>query len=287
MLAPEVAPTQAPASTRAPLLASTPRPAIPAAAPRPTATPLPAPTVLESWDSSLFAPHQNPETRFNLSGLDAAATKAEIVRLLNDGWVMYYRLSRFSRRLPDFMPPFEIYGPLAVFERFRFSYPETIIEDFWIRNGPDESWFVYSESSTVEGTLLAMPVRVSDSIPLVDAETGTVLLETSPLSGPRDGEELTLFDLVDSKFRIIEELIELGRTSTPGEYLGRLSANFSTAVSESEDEYQIANPYLFRSTNRQKDDDGNWYVQSDRRAIDFAMLPPGSMPEIPFWPPGT
>ena len=220
---------------------------------------------------------------FDLSGMDAATTHAEIIRLLGEGHVMYTRLESFARS-GIFV------NDIACLSVFRYmpqvvcdGYPETVVEEWW--ESTSSSGIVqayYGRISTPDGTLLATGIQ-GEWTDIASGETWS--------AGQKEGRELVRD--VESAFTIIEQRYARVGIKVDSEYLGRPSVIFSVAdeyigrpninFTDGESEFQVANPLLQRHISWRELDDGTRETPSESKAIDLAMLPPGSLPD--FVPP--
>ncbi len=263
-------------SGNTPVPTITPRPTVPPQPTRVPPAPSPTPVVVAGWNPHAFQIPATPTERFNLSQLDAAGTEAKLAELLLDGWVMYQRQSVFNARNPlgldiDLRA---IIGRTPA-EIVRLDYPETTLFDTWIsaESSDESTWLTYE--LTTDGDLLNAPVRLADSVARVDIATGIIMEPDISLR-----RERAVNETVAAQFTAIERNREAGRSEILREYLGRPSVIFGDTF-----EYQIANPFIQHQIREQTEDDGSVTLLSEFHTLDFAMFPPGSMPEIPSWPP--
>ncbi len=226
----------------------------------------------------------NPDNRFDLSGMDAATTEAEIIRLLGEGNFMYTRQ--------------EVFGTGGIFtesigciEQMRSipqtvceTYPETVIKEWW--ESVDASGTVnayYGRTTTQDGTVLATGIQ---------GEWTDIASGEQWSAGRREGRQL-IRD-VEVAFSTIGEKEASGLVGTESEYRGQPSLVFAVAdeyrgrpnvnFNDGESEYQVANPFFQRTTDWRDDDDGVREVTSETTTLDFAMLPPASLPEFAILP---
>lgn len=206
----------------------------------------------------------NPSERFDLSDLDVDDTQSEIIRLLGEGYVMYVRIQMFgSGGVESFACAF-ITGLRSECN----TWPDTVISETWqtvASSGVVDRF--YGRNSTQDETLLAAGINGD----WTDSNSGDTWTD-----GPLLGSELvrtiegmsTTIERVTATFPdIIEE----------GTYLGRPSIIVPRSL---ENEYQIANPLLWRETRWVERDDGTRLMISESKVVDFAMLPPGSFPDF-------
>ncbi len=226
----------------------------------------------------------NPSEKFDLSGMDAATTEAEIIRLLGEGHVMYTRQEVFARGgiFNDDIGCIEQMRsiPQVVCE----GYPGTIVEEWW--ESTDSSGTVdayYGRMTMLDGTVLATGIQ---------GEWTDVASGEQWSAGRREGRELVRD--VEAAFETLEKMEANRLVGTESEYLGRPSLVFSVAneyagrlginFDDGESEYQVANPLLRRETGWRDHDDGVREVTNETRVLDFAMIPPASLPEFAVMP---
>ena len=203
----------------------------------------------------------NLDSQFDLSGMDAATTQAEIIRLLDAGHLMYTRIEIFNVGGASSLScnPSSSSRPQVVCD----GYPGRIVKEAW--ESTDASGMVnsfYGRESRLDGTVLATGIQGE----WTHAESGETW-SGSPMRG-RD-----LLRGVENNFGQIEREYARGLDGVKSEYLGRPSLIFGGVF-----EYQVANPFLQRQTRWQERDDGTRYMLSEAMVTDFAMLPPGSFP---------
>lgn len=202
--------------------------------------------------------------RFDLSGLGVDDTQSEIIRLLHDGYAMYVRIQSFNSG--GVISP-ACFLWLGLPEECN-TWPDTVVYESWQIVAPsgDVDRF-YSRYTSQDGNLLATGIQ-GDGI---DFGTGNTWTDV-PIFGVElirriEGMSTTI-ERVKSTYSV--EVIE-------GNYLGRPSIIVPRSL---EEEYQIANPLLFRETRWNERDDGTRYIISETKFVDFAMLPPDSFPEF-------
>jgi hypothetical protein len=205
----------------------------------------------------------NLDSQFDLSGMDAATTQAEIIRLLDAGHVMYMQIEIFNVGGASSLScnPSSSSRPQVVCD----GYPGRIVREAW--ESTDASGMVnsfYGRESRVDGTVLATGIQ---------GEWTHAESEETWSTGPLTGSELRRG--VESNFTKIEREYARGLDGVDSEYLGRPSLIFGGVF-----EYQVANPFLQRQTRWQERDDGTRYMLSEAMVTDFAMLPPGSFPGL-------
>ena len=260
-------------STLTPVPTTTPRPTEP---PEPTPAPPPLPEGLDNWDPSVIQAPALPAERLDLSQLDAAATEAKLIELLEDGWVMYTRVSLFNNNhLPGVEIDLRAQFARTTSEIVRIDYPETLLFDSWTSADPAGGSISVSFEFTPDGDLLNAPVQLADSVARVDMATGVVMEPDLTLK-----RERSVVESVTAQFTATEGYRERGDSEALREYLGRPSVIFEDTF-----EYQIANQFIQHQIRKRVEDDGSITLFSEFHTLDFAMLPPGSMPEIPSWPP--
>ena len=265
-------------STNTPVPTITPRPArVPPI--RVSPTPGPTPVALAGWDPDALQAPATPPERFDLSQLDATATEAKITELLLDGWIMYWRQSRFNPRNPLGLDiDFQAIPLRTAAEIIRFDYPETTRFDTWVSAEPSgqSTWLTYE--LTMDGDLLNSTIRLQDSMARVDIATGLVM--KNPDSFSYVMQERAIGEIVASYFTAIELARKAGQTEVPSQYLNRPSVIFGDTF-----EFQIANRFIRHEIRERTENDGSITLLGEAHTLDFAVFPPGSMPEIPSWPP--
>ncbi len=205
----------------------------------------------------------NISERFDLSELDAVATEAEIIRLLESGHVMYLRLESFNSigvKSPSCSSP-----PDIIDGKECNDWPDRLVIESWRTADPSgRVGEFYGRYSDPNGNLLAIGLQDK----WTDSETGEKWRE-----GPFGGSGLV--GLVESASTVIDRLVSSGLELVEGVYLGRPSVVVPRSL---ENEYQVANPLLFRETRWQEVEGGPRLKISEIKVVDFAMLPPDSLP---------
>lgn len=209
---------------------------------------------------------QNSAERADLSNLDTVEeTEVEIIRLLGEGYVMYVRLEAFNEG--------GVYNllscrgslsskPQVVCE----NYPERIVRELWeATNLSGITQVAYGRESNLDGTLLA----TASGGEWTDVASGETWIG-SPMVD-RD-----LFAIVEDLSIRIDRVYERNLSVIDGEILGRPSVVVPDGVFE----YQLANPFILRTTRWQERDDGTRYMLGEIKVVDFALLPPGSFPDF-------
>ena len=203
----------------------------------------------------------NPSERFDLSDLDVDDTQSEIIRLLDEGYVMYFRIQMFASD--------GVLSPACIFFTGLSSecntWPDTVIHETWETATPsgDVDRF-YGQYGTQDGTLIATGVNGD----WTDSGSGGVWT-----AGPLLGTELVR--QIESMSTTIERVTSTFPEAIEGNYLGRPSIIVPRSL---ENEYQIANPIIWRETRWSERDDGTRFMRNEIRVVDFAMLLPGSFP---------
>jgi hypothetical protein len=203
----------------------------------------------------------NPSERFDLSGLDVDDTQSEIIRLLDEGYILYLRIQMFSSG-----------GVLSNACALRpdlreecNTWPDTVIRETWQTVTPSGQLDqYYGQNTTQDGTVLATGINGD----WTDSGSGDTWTD-DPLFGT------DLLRVIENMSTTTEYITSTYPEVTEGNYLGRPSIIVPRSL---ENEYQIANPLLFRETRWKERDDGTRFMTSERRAVDFAMLLPGSFP---------
>lgn len=231
--------------------------------------------VIPDWVPGAFQAPTIPTDRFDLSQLDAAATEAKLIELVSEGWVLYGLLSIFNPR-ESIGADLEALASLATTpaEVIRLGYPELTFFETWMAVEPTGGSISLNYELAADGTLLNFPVRLENSAAVVDIASGTVLDPVLVLVDPN----LDAIEVISSQFAIVIGDQEAGGDES--ELLGRPSRAFGDAL-----EYQLANPFIFHQILEQQAPDGSVVLLSELRTVDFAIMPPGSMPEVSVWPP--
>ncbi len=203
----------------------------------------------------------NPSERFDLSGLDVDDTQSEITRLLYEGYVLYLRIQMFSSR--------GVSSNACTLRRDLReecnTWPDTVIREIWQTITPSgQLGQYYEQNKTQDGTVLATGINGD----WTDSGSGDTWTD-DPLFGT------DLLRLIESMSTTIEYVTSTYSEVIEGNYLGRPSIIVPRSL---ETEYQIANPLIWRETRWSERDDGTRFMTSETRAVDFAMLLPGSFP---------
>lgn len=204
----------------------------------------------------------NLDQRADLSNLDVYGTQSEILRLLDDGHVMYIRAESFNQsghQSPACLPAQIIGTDCPV-------WPENLVIEAWMTtNAAGIVDIFYGRKRTPDGELLATGVNGA----WTDSDTGQAWT-AGPLGGP------DLVKRVESLSTVIESVTAtFPDIVTEGNYLGRPSIIVPNSL---ENEYQVANPMLSRETRWQEASDGTRSMISELKFVEIAMLPPGSFP---------
>ncbi len=216
-------------------------------------------------DGSTPAPTQNPATigAADLSSLNASETEAEIIRLLGEGYWMYTKTRVFTGTRSQASPSaFPCQTTPVVCD----TYPEVIVDESWVSTDPlGRSLSSLGRRSDEDGTVLATQLQ-GEWTDLSTGETWTSAFF------PRSDT----FRSIRQSFTKIERETERGLEGVDGEILGRPSKVFPAG----EFEFQVANPLIQRTTRWQDDGNGDRQKVSELVVLDFAMLPPESLPDF-------
>lgn len=214
---------------------------------------------VETLNSDLPNSSEQP----NLLSLDVFETQSEIIRLLDVGYVMYFRSQMFNSG--------GLESPACIVTSSLRSdcntWPETVIRETWetmsSSGGVDQ---FYGRNTTLDGTVLATGINGE----WTDSRSADIWTE-GPLFGPE------LLQIVEALHTTIERVATASSAVIESVYLGRPSVVVPGAL---ESEYQVANPMIWRQTRWSENDDGTRFVVNESKVVDFAMLPPGSFPDL-------
>lgn len=204
----------------------------------------------------------NLDKRADLSTLDVYGTQSEIIRLLNDSYVMYVHAESFNKsghQSPACLPAQGIGTDCPV-------WPENLIIETWMTvNASGTVDVIYGRQRTSDGKLLATDINGE----WTDSTTGETWT-AGPLTGPDlVGQVEGLSTVIENVTATFPDLV------TEGNYLGRPSVVVPRSL---ENEYQVAKPMLSRETRWQEAGDGTRTMISEVKFLEIAMLPPGSFP---------